>query len=178
MHRILITAVLAAGLFFPTLVYAQDDGEAASDMRARVQKDAKLGVTVHRPDGWVFGKPGKGVVALLTAAGDSQSQIEVRVSEHVKEEHRQPFFASFHANIQKSGFDKVDAREDVTYGDKEGAEVEYKTGNDENAFRLVVWQYHQGEKAFLVVGFFPEEARSVQYKDFQAVCEKIEIEKK
>jgi hypothetical protein len=175
MHRIFITAVLAAGLLVPALVHAQDDDQSRSDMRAEVEKDEELGVAVHRPDGWVFGTPGKGVVALLTAAGDSQSQIEVRVSQHVKSKHKEAFFASFHANIQKSGFEKLETRKKATYGEKNGEEIEYRTGSDDKAYRLVVWQYHQGEKAFLVVGFFPEEARSVQYEDFKSVCGTLDI---
>jgi hypothetical protein len=173
----IVSAVAVVGLLAPGYALAQDGDEKTSveDMRARVKKDADTGVAVHRPDGWVFGDAGRGVVALLTAAGDSRSQIEVRASKHVKKGNKKPFFASFHANIQKSGFEKVETRTATTYGEKTGEEIEYETGRDDKAFRLVVWQIHRGETAYLVVGFFPKEARSIHYKDFQAVCEKLEI---
>ena len=181
MDRIIIAVVLAVGLALPGVVHAQDensgeDGEpSVKEMRAAKKTDDESGVTVHRPNGWVFGKPGKGVIALLTAAGDSQSQIEVRVSKHVKKQLTKPFFASFHSNIQKSGFVKVETRDNTQYGQKKGSEVEYETGEGDKAFRLVVWQYHRAETAYLVVGFFPKKARDIQYKDFQSVCEKLEL---
>lgn len=179
MHRILITSVLAFALLVPAIGHAQDRVESGSppdNMRAKVIENQALGVKVHRPDGWVFNDPGKGVVALLTAAGDSQSQIEVRVSDHVKSKHSSSFFASFHANIQKSGFEKLETRDAVEYGAKKGVETEYETGNESTSYRLVIWQYHRATKAYLVVGFFSEEARDSQYADFKKVCEKLEVQ--
>lgn len=157
----------------------QKGGEGDSDqpdMRAKVIVDEASGVKVERPEGWVSGKNGKGVVAVFRAAGDDEAQIEVRVSPHVKKKQRDYFFASFHTNLQKAGFVKKDVREDAQYDGNKGLETEYETASKSKKFRLIVWQTHHGDSAVLVVGFFPAKTRDKYYPSFQAVITKLTYE--
>lgn len=152
--------------------HAQDD-EERPDMRAKIVVDEANGAEFTRPEGWVSGEAGKGVAAVFRAAGDSEAQIEIRVSPHVKPDQSDYFFTSFHSNLQKAGFEKQEVREGADYGDKKGFETEYETSSKKRQFRLIVWQYHHNESAFIVVGFFPSNARDRYYSDFQEIIEKM-----
>ncbi|MFW6058023.1 MAG: hypothetical protein ACOC9W_04125, partial [Persicimonas sp.] len=156
-------------------VHAQDDDERP-DMRAKIVIDEANGAQFTRPEGWVSGEAGKGVAAVFRAAGDRETQIEIRVSPHVKPDQSDYFFTSFHSNLQKAGFEKQEVRKDADYGDKKGLETEYETSSKKRKFRLIVWQYHHDESAFIVVGFFPSDARERYYPDFQEIIEQMVLE--
>ena len=145
----------------------------APAMRATELTDEDSGTVVERPEGWVAGKSGKGVIATLRPAGDSKAQIEVRVSSHVKPKQAEFFFTSFHSNLQKAGFSKKEVEESAVYGDKKGIETEYETTTKKRNFSLIVWQYQHKDSAYLVVGFFPEKKRDQYYDDFKTVIENL-----
>lgn len=177
-------STLLAGLFVVLIAQgtalAQDEpqaaGQAEDSMRSKIFEDTEVGVRLERPSGWVSGKTPKGVVAVLRAAGDEESQIEIRMSPHVKAKQREFFFTSFHANLQQAGFVKKDVQE-MSLGGKEGALTEYETSSKKRKFRLLVWQTHRKEAAWLVVGFFPAERREDYFGDYKQVIENIEFTK-
>jgi hypothetical protein len=174
MRSLLVTAGVAmAMLGVAATAHAQDEDADRPEMRARVVVDKASGAQLTRPEGWVVGKKGKGVAAVFRAAGDPEAQIEVRVSPHVKADQRKSFFTSFHANLQKAGFVKKQVNAAAAYKDKQGVETEYETSSKKRAFRLVVWQFHREDTAFIVVGFFPTKTRDRYYPDFQAVIESM-----
>lgn len=176
--RICWIAILLVGFSLSSTAFAQDEKSEKDtpDMRAKVIKDAESGSAVTRPEGWVQGKSGKGVLATFHAAGDKKAQIEVRHSPHVKEKQGEIFFASFHSSLQKAGFTRDEVREAQTYGGKEGVETEYKTTSEKRKFRMLVWQYHHDDSAYLVVGFFPDKGRDKYYSAFQEVITSLEVD--
>lgn len=170
MHKwMIITLAMLAGLGLSVEAFAQDDDR--SDMRAKEITDDEFGVTIVRPEGWVAGEKPKGALVIFRAAGDEQSQLEVRATPNVKRDQRQIFFTSIHSKLQKTGFVKEEVREEVTYGGKKGVETEYVAPSKNNEKSLVVWQYHRGDAAWMVFGFFPAEARDKYYADFQKLIE-------
>lgn len=171
--RGLMAAVVLVMLGLASVGQAQEEDTDRPEMRARVVVDEISGAKLTRPEGWVVGKKGKGVAAIFRAAGDPEAQIEVRVSPHVKADQRKSFFASFHANLQKAGFVKKQVLEEATYAENTGVETEYETSSKKRVFRLVVWQFHREETAFMVVGFFPTKSRDRFYPDYQAVIESM-----
>lgn len=176
--RICWIAILLLGVSLSAPAFAQD-GSSDDDtpkMRAKVLKDSESGSEVTRPDGWVQGKSGKGVLATFYAAGDKKSQIEVRISPHVKKKQGEIFFASFHSSLQKAGFTRDELREKQTYDGKTGVETEYQTTSKERKFRLIVWQYHHDDSAYLVVGFFPAKERDNYYRDFQTTIKSLKVD--
>ncbi|AWV89700.1 hypothetical protein DN745_10250 [Bradymonas sediminis] len=158
--------------------FAQDGKSKTDtpDMRAKVIKDSESGSAVTRPDGWVQGKSGKGVLATFHAAGDKKAQIEVRLSPHVKEDQGEIFFASFHSSLQKAGFTRDEVREKQTYEGKTGVETEYKTTSGKKEFKMIIWQFQQDDAAYLVVGFFPAKGRDKYYGDFKKVIESLKVD--
>lgn len=176
--RICWVMILLAGLSLSPVAFAQDkesEGDS-SGMRAKVITDSDTGSAVTRPDGWVRGKAGKGVVASFHAAGDKKAQIEVRLSPHVKDKQGEIFFASFHSSLQKAGFTRDEVRAEQSYGGKTGVETEYKTTAKKQEFRMIIWQYQHADSAYLVVGFFPEKGRDKYYSDFQQVIASLEVD--
>jgi hypothetical protein len=171
-------AIVLVGISLSATAFAQEgaDEKESPEMRAKAVTDAESGAKVTRPDGWVSGKAGIGVIAMFRAAGDSRSQIEVRVSPHVKEKQGEFFFTSFHSNLQKAGFSKLREGQEATYGGKKGLETEYETSSKKQKLRLIVWQYQHNDSAYLVVGFFPAEARDKYYEDFQQVAKSLTFE--
>lgn len=171
--RICLLAVLSLCLAAPAFAQSEPDESSDEGMRASEITDADSGTVVKRPDGWVAGKPGKGVIATLRPAGDSKAQIEVRVSAHVKDKQAEFFFTSFHSNLQKAGFSKKEVNEAAVYDDKEGIETEYETSTKSRDFNLIVWQHQYKDSAYLVVGFFPSKKRDLYYDDFKKVIEEL-----
>ncbi len=161
----LVGVTSAAGAF------AQQPQKPA--MRAQVIVDKESGAKVTRPEGWVSAQKTKGVVAVFRAAGDSKAQIEVRVSPHVKAKQRQSFFASFQTSLQKSGFVKQNVNNKATYGGKTGVQTEYEATSKASKFRLILWQFHHGDSAILVVGFFPASKRDKYFPAYKQVIEKL-----
>ena len=181
MHRwILMAAVLVATFGLAVPGFAQDENakkeQDTPDMRAKVIENDKYGVVIQRPSGWVLGKANEGVVAVFRAAGDDEAQIEIRVSPHVKQKQRDFFFTSFHSNLQKAGFTKVGVRKDASYGDQKGVETEYETSSKKRKFRLIVWQHHHDDSAWMVVGFFPTGTRDKYYPDYQKVISELSFD--
>jgi|GEM_PF-6817451 len=176
--RICWVMILLVGFSLSTNAFAQDkepEGDAP-DMRAKVITDSESGSAVTRPDGWVRGKSGKGVLATFHAAGDKKAQIEVRLSPHVKDNQGEIFFASFHSSLQKAGFTRDEVRGEQSYGGKMGVETEYKTTSKKQQFRMIIWQYQHGDSAYLIVGFFPEKGRDKYYSDFQQVIASLKVD--
>ncbi len=177
--------VLLLGLGLATSAPAQENKaqeekaqeDERPEMRAKVIKDADSGVAVTRPEGWVLGKKkGGGAIAVFRAAGDPEAQIDVLVSELKRDSAATAYFTSFHANLQKAGLVKSEVRKEATYEGKKGLETEYEASSKNRKFRLIVWQFHQGDKAVLITGFFPGEKRDKYYADFQAVLEALALE--
>src|SRR5690554_3740661 len=171
-------SILLMGFSLSTSALAQDKKSDSDtpEMRAKVITDSESGSSVTRPDGWVQGKPGKGVLATFHAAGDKKAQIEVRLSPHVKDQQGEIFFASFHSSLQKAGFTRDEVRPKTSYGGKMGVETEYKTTSKKQQFRMIIWQYQHGDSAYLIVGFFPEKGRDKYYSDFQQVIASLKVD--
>ena len=164
----------------PAVAQEAEEGGDSSAAETQVERGREIvveesGLRCRRPEAWVRGKPGKGAVLTLRAAGDPNSQIEVRVSSPITQQKREDFFNSFHSKLKSAGFIEVDRRRQQTYGERTGQEIEYEGSTSEGAFRLVVWQYYRGGEAWLISGFFPVPRRDEYYPDFAALIESIEF---
>ncbi len=124
------------------------------------------GISFEKPDGWVSQPGKKGVVARLNAAG-GKSHIEVRTAPDVDAAKAKTFFTSFHASLQSAGLKKITETAAKKHGEHDGQETEYEMKNkDGESFRLVIWQIHNGSKAWMIVGFFETKEREPLYADF------------
>lgn len=172
---LMIVWLVVMTLALPALA---EDGEQAKPAEKSAEKTAGADAAKRPapPTGWTSVKPGKGVLAAFHHTEDAKAQIEVRVSPHVKEKQGQFFFTSFHSNLQKAGFGRLEVRKDATYADKKGEETEYETNARKNKFRLIVWQYLHNDSAYMVVGFFPAGKRDTYYDDFKTVIETLKFE--
>ena len=170
---ILIALVLSAG--FASSAIAQDDDRPK--MRAKVFKDDKTGISVKRPEGWFNSrKKNAGALVLFRASGDQEAQIDVLVSPLERASAATDFFTTFHTNLKKTGFVKREVRKEATYKGKKGLETEYDAVSGKKKFRLIVWQYHEGDTAVLITGFFPTEARDKYYVDYKKVLDELTFE--
>ena len=142
-------------LLVPSLAFAEtvDTGEGA-----------KIGV----PDGWVKMKPRKTSVALFQAKDDANAQIDIRVAPVTKDKSDQ-FFTTFHATLLSAGMKKSGEKENGEVKGIKGAETEYTAKKKGTEYTVVVVQFYQGEKAWLVVGMFPAKKRDRFYKGFTAL---------
>jgi hypothetical protein len=157
MHAIVLAAAAAA---LPATATAQEKSETP-----RIELDA--GIAFDKPDGWVEKKGAGGVAVRLEAAGDSESYIEFRFAPDVDAKKAKTFFTSFHASLQSAGLKKVRDTTPKAYGKHDGEETQYETrSRDGDVFRLVIWQIHVGDKAWMVAGFFDEGERETLYGDF------------
>jgi hypothetical protein len=163
----------------PDLLRAQSNGEASTSS-ASADEVATLAVDEHwlrvdKPRGWIEGKPGEGAVVLLRAADVSGAQIEIRVSSPISPPESAAFFTSFHNDLKAAGFARLERLPNAVYGSIAGNEIEYRGRTKGTTYRLIVWQFHRDESAWLVVGFFPESQRDLLYKDFRTIVRSIEF---
>lgn len=166
-----LVALAAALMAVPSSVVAQDgkkpDGAKTAPLSEKLETiDTKEGLLIRKPDGWVTAAPAKGTVAVLRAAGDSTSRIEFRLAPGMDSGKAALYFNSFHTNLQTAGLKKVVDAASKTYGENVGTQTEYETSSAKKKYRLVVWQTHRGEKAWLVVAFLEEEAREDYLEDY------------
>lgn len=175
---VLVAALVASLGVAATATAQKDDKSEASEpkMRAKVITDQETGVSVTRPEGWANGKSKAGAIAVFRAAGDEEAQIDVLVSPIERNNSATGFFTSIHARLQKIGFVKREVRKEATYNGKKGVETEYDANSGKQQFRLIVWQYHKGDRAIIVTGFFPTKTRDKYYVDLQKVLNELGVE--
>lgn len=180
---IAISAVVSVGIAMPVQALGQEkketetgSSESESEASGRQVRIADQGATLERPEGWVRSKAGEGAVCTLRAAGDDQAQIEVRISTPIPDNKRTSFFNSFHSSLKEAGF--IKRREAAGFGTDtaSGRLTEYDGTSDGDKFRLVVWQMHRDEAAWLVVGFFPAARAGRYHDDFESLIESLSFE--
>ena len=154
----------------------ESNGGAASDVEVKRGRTIRVeadGATLERPVGWVRAQPGDGAVVTLRAAGDEQSQIEVRVSAPVPAERRESFFSAFHSELERAGFERQSVRAEATYNEHKGRWTVYNGRTRQGQFRMIVWQYYHEQAAWLFVGFFPEPRAERYVDDFESLLSSL-----
>lgn len=166
--------------------WAQDVGSApenVADDAAAVESAVDPDVFVNRAEGfqlvraggWLAGSPPQGAVALFRAAGESDAQIEIRVSKNVVAERRAGFFSAFQNSLLRAGFIEIEARENANYSGRIGQEHEYRVLSDGREFRLVTWLYARKTEVWIVSGFFPLSKRDAYFRGFQQMLRSLEF---
>ena len=154
----------------------ESNGEAAGDVEVKRGRTIRLeahGARLERPAGWVRARPGDGAAVTLRAAGDEESQIEVRVSAPVPAERKEGFFSAFHAELERAGFEQKNVRAEATYNDHTGRWTVYTGSTRRGTYRMIVWQYYHDRAAWLFVGFFPEPRAERYVDDFESLLSSL-----
>ncbi len=154
---------------------APEGDEDEAQKRRRIAVD-EYGAVLRRPEGWVEHSAQKGALVTLRAAGDRKAQIEVRASSPIKQTRRESFFNSFHSRLKDAGFVQQEVRSEVEYGGQVGKWTGYEGRSERETFRLVVWQLHREQTAWLFVGFFPAEAGGRYVEGFESLLETLSFE--
>lgn len=135
-------------------------------------------VTLAKPDGWVVGQAPKGSLALMRAAGDKSSQLEVRYTQGIAPDQKKQHFSSFHTSLKQMGLEKIADSKIKKAGVFEAVvQTEYKLLSGGKTFRLVVMHVHRGDAAWFFTGFFPEDARDEHYKSLVSLIETASFSK-
>ncbi len=161
---------ISISLFLPLLMLSLSSTAVAQEQD---KVDTGEGVVISVKDGWRQAKAPKGAVALLKSTIDDKSQMEFRVAKRVGENAKR-YFTTFHTSLQKSGMERKSRNEEATYATKKGAETEYELISKNRKFRLVVWEFSEGEQAWLIVGFFNASKRDRLYKDFGEILNALD----
>lgn len=171
----------AAVLTWSPLVHAQGGhGKAGAPVRSSnvVAGVGEEIVTLAKPGGWVVGQAPKGSLALMRAAGDKSSQLEVRYTQGIADDQKKQHFSSFHTSLKQMGLEKIADSKIKKAGVFEAVvQTEYKLLSGGKTFRLVVMHVHRGDAAWFFTGFFPEEARDEHYKSLVSLIETASFSK-
>lgn len=135
----------------------------------------KDGFRVEMAGGWLVGTPSQGAAAVFRAAGESQAQIEFRVSEKVEVDSRDNYISSFQTSLQRVGFVEIEARDRTNYSGRIGSEYEYRVLSEGDEFRLIVWLYAHESEMWIVTGFFPLSKRDAYFRGFQQMLRSLEF---
>ncbi len=141
---------------------------------SNVFENAKAGIRIQRAEGWLVGVPSHGAVAVFRAAGESEAQIEFRVSDNVVDESRESFFSAFQNSLLRVGFVEIESREKTNYSGRIGPEYEYRVLSDGREFRLITWLFARETEVWIVTGFFPLSKRDAYYRGFQKMLRTLE----
>lgn len=172
---------LAVSLSLPGALQAQDAG-AQRQQTPSVDRSSRIDivgwkVAFEKPSGWVKAPSKAGAAARLVAAGDRSAQIEIRVSDGVPVDRRESFFSAFHARLEKAGFLEVRHDEAAAFEDSPTGELtEYRGQTGGREYRLVVWQYHHREDAWIITSFFPAEGRDFFYAGFTGLIASMTLQ--
>lgn len=173
-------AILALSLGWSTTSMAEDAGKDAERTGA-IEATAEYvevldgAVRIVRPTGWEVVAPGDEAVATFRSATDEQSQIEVRVSDAVPRGRWDSYWRAFDMNLRQAGFELYRPRMRQSYGGRSGFVFEYALEQEDGEeFRLQVWHTHEGDRAWIFAGFYPETRRDSFGADFRAMLEAIE----
>ena len=148
---------------------------AESDSDSTVFVNEQAQIRLQRAGGWLTGKPSHGAVAVFRAAGESEAQIEFRVSKDVALESRESFMSAFENSLLRVGFVEIEARERTNYSGRIGQEFEYRALSEGREFRLVTWLYPRETEVWIVSGFFPLAKRDAYIRGFQKMVRSLEF---
>lgn len=151
--------------------------EDATRGRVLEIRDENLQATVRRPEGWVNTDTNSSAAAAFQAASDKRAQIEVRYSTPIRKGKRDSYFNSFHSELKSAGFVRKGTPTEKTYGSKTGRETEYEGDTGDATYRLIVWEFYNGQTAWIIAGFFDAERRDRHYGAFQATAESLSTER-
>lgn len=141
-----------------------------------VEALAKGKVTIPKPDGWIVARPPKGSIALFRDAGEKTSQLEVKYSPEVTKEQHDRYCQTFHTTLMKMGFEEQKTPwASAVEGFEFGKIVEYKLMSQGKPYRVLVWQAHRADATWMIVGFFPEGARDVYFKQIEALAKSMKF---
>lgn len=146
-------------------------GNAFADDKELV--DTGKGLQFEKRSGWATAVPKKGAVAALTAAGDPSAQIEFRWA-RVEPAKLKQYFNSFHSSLATS-LRRVGEPQQKTFGKVSGVFTEYETGSKDAGSSVVVFEFSQGDSAWLVVGMFTREARDSHVRDLEKMLGTIVV---
>lgn len=175
----LVTAALLLAASGAPLAHAQQaDGEgpeSRSVERTTAVFNAEHGVRMTTPEGWIAGRPPRGAIAMFRAAGEPSCQLEVRASAGVSADQKERYFSAFHNHLLRNGFTRMETRAQ-TRGPQAGQEIEYEVLSGGEKYRMVVFEMHRENTAWLVVGFFPEARRETHMRAYDALIRSFAFE--
>lgn len=138
--------------------------QEAIEARAEAVELESIGARIRRPTGWVIVPSGRGAVATFRASGDSEAQIEVRLSGEILVGRAERYAQSFQNQIQGAGFRVETAERDVDFGGRTGDLITYGVDADEEAYRLMTWLHHSEEQMW-VFSLFCLASRQEAYRE-------------
>ncbi len=147
----------------------------ASDSDPNVFVNSEAGIKLQRAGGWLVGSASHGAVALFRAAGETEAQIEFRVSEDIAEESRVSYVSAFQNSLLRVGFIEIEARNRVNYSGRIGQEYEFRALSNGIEFRLITWLFARETEVWIVSGFFPLSKRDAYFRDFQKFVRSLEF---
>lgn len=133
-------------------------------------------VIIKKMDGWVFGEAPKGSLAMLRAAGEESSQLEVRYTPNIQKDKLASHLTSFHSSLKQMGLSQVSTKNNkFSEIFPEGVETEYSLTSNGKKYRLIVWSVHRKDGVWFVTGFFPEQGRDARYTSFSTLIQSIQF---
>lgn len=154
--------IMLLALSISTSVFAQD---------AEPVTNQEFGVTVAPPKGWDVSKGDDKAVANFKHEG-TQSQIQVIGTKLMNAEVADVFFSTFHKTLTESNFEQV-SEESATLGGREGKEVRYQFTHSGVTLDVMVFEFIEGQTAWMVIGYMQDSEREQQHPDFVSVIENI-----
>lgn len=148
---------------------------AGSTVAPDVFVNENAGIRLTRAGGWLVGSPSHEAVALFRAAGESEAQIEFRVSKDVAVDSRDSYISAFQNSLLRLGFVEIEARKITNYNGRIGQEYEYRVLSGGREFRLITWLYARETEIWIMSGFFPLSKRDAYFRGFQTMLRSLEF---
>ncbi len=141
--------------------------EEAEDARAPTVDVLDGVLTVPRPTGWVALAPSHGAAVIFRSSADSQAQIDIRYSDQISQARWDRYLRTFDNDLQERGFRVHSGRTQRTHAGRRGRQQEYEVEIDDRIFRLVIWHFHENNRAWIFSAFFPAQRQSAHGQTFE-----------
>ena len=136
-------------------------------------ENEEFNVTITPPSGWESAQGGDRAVASFKHRG-SQSQIEVVGTQLMTPDVAPVFFKTFHKTLTESNFTQTNQTE-ATIGSQDGTQTSYRFEHTGVKLEVVIFQFTQGNNAWLVVGYMQEADKNEYMDDFKSIVSNMKF---